>query len=458
MQVVFINKKVFSMRQFLIATIVLAGLFLQSCSKKSSLDSGTTPPPQPGETATLKLIPDSMFRVYLKANICPNAFDKSGKYIDITNSEVSNFTGTIQIDTITCPQPFVSSLKGIEYFTKMTKLIVAASPVDSLNLTATVALDTIRLLNDQDLQYVAVSGCTSMRYIRVSYIPVASLNFSNLPALNYINLITLARLSDLNTDNDPNLQHLMTYGLTSMKTVNVTTNSNLRRLYLEDGSAVNTIDVTHNHKLKMLVATYCGLLKSVDLSKNDSLTFVTFDDSGVDSLDFSHNPQLFGVTMLRTPIRNLSFLANPQLRLLWLDGCGSLKSVDLRAQKSFDYYFVPTRDIVNMSTDDMYQVYQDGFSSPVYTTQYHEFGQASRAGVNGATQNLYGGLRVPQYLDGNGLSLTQVKINKATKDNYSLVMARRVFSSMTPALITVYDDDMTTVLCNDYSPELFKCN
>jgi hypothetical protein len=65
---------------------------------------------------------------------------------------------------------------------------------------------------------------------------------------------------------------------------------------------------------------------------------------------------------------------------------------------------------------------------------------------------------VPQYLDAGGLSLTQVKIKDACKDNYSLVMARRVLGNMTPVLVSVYAADKTTVLCPDYDPTLYKCN
>ena len=63
-----------------------------------------------------------------------------------------------------------------------------------------------------------------------------------------------------------------------------------------------------------------------------------------------------------------------------------------------------------------------------------------------------------QYLDASGLSLTEVKINDACKNNYSLVMARRTLGSMTPVLVKVYAADKTTVLCPDYDPTLFKCN
>src|SRR3954468_15898798 len=126
------------MFRFLSVFILTAGL-LASCSKKSGGDPNPTPVDQtPHETDILKFIPDSMFRVYLKANVCPNAFDKTGKFIDITNSEVKNFTGTMNIDTFTCPRPFVASLKGVQYFAKMKKLIVRNSLVDSLNLTATM--------------------------------------------------------------------------------------------------------------------------------------------------------------------------------------------------------------------------------------------------------------------------------------------------------------------------------
>src|SRR5436190_4874115 len=170
------------MSKFLTVFILIAGLFAQSCSKKIN-NGPDNPPVVPVENANMKLIPDSMFRVYLKANVCPNAFDASGKLIDITNNEVKNFAGTMNIDTFTCPRPFVSSLKGVEYFTKMKKLIVRNSLADSLNLTATMGLDTLRIVENKDMQYFALSGCTVMRYIRVVDVPTTSLNLSNLPEL-----------------------------------------------------------------------------------------------------------------------------------------------------------------------------------------------------------------------------------------------------------------------------------
>ena len=453
------KQKTLMLQKLLATVILLSGILLQSCSKKSS-GGGTNPPVDPGptETATLKYIPDSMFRVYLKANVCPDAFDKSGKFIDITNSEVANFSGTMQIDTFTCPRPFVASLKGVKYFNKMTKLIVRNSLIDSLDLSSTMALDSLKIIINKDLQYVAVNGCTSMRFIRVSDIPATSLNFSNLPALNYINLISLGRLSDLRTDNVTNLRHLMTYGLISLKSVNVSTNSNLGRLYLESCTGITGIDVTHNPKLYGLVATSCGALKTVDVSKNDSLHYVMFDDSAIDTMDFSHNTKLYSVAMLRTNVRNLDFRANPLLRLLYLDGCGQLKTADLRAQANWDYYSIDFHQYYQLPDDDANMVFQNGFVSPFPTADHTIFNQASRKGVNGATQDIFGGLRLPQYLDGGGLSLTQVKMNDGAKDNYSIVMARRVFASMTPVLETVYAADQATILCNDYDPLLFKCN
>ena len=445
------------MYRFLTAFILITSLLVQSCSKKINNDPAP-PPPGPVENANLKLIPDSMFRVYLKANVCPNAFDVTGKLIDITHSEVKNFSGTMNIDTFTCPRPFVSSLKGVEYFNKMKKLILQNSLVDTLNLSATMELDTIKLLVNNDLQHVVVSGCTKMRYIRAGDIPAVSLDLSNLPELNYVSLIALKRLSELKTNNDPKLQHIITRALTAIRTVNVSTNPSLRRLFFDDAYALDSLDVTHNPKLFQIVATYCGNLKRIDLSKSDSLSFVMFDGSGFETLDFSHNPELLSVAMLWTPIKNLNMLANPKLRLLWLDGCTALQTLDLRAQTSFDYYFIDYSKWRSISDDDLHQIFQNGTISPVPTEQCPIPGIASRVGVNGATINIYAGLRVPQYLDASGLSLTNIKINDAVKDNYSLVMARRVLGNMTPVLITVYAADKTTILCNDYDPTLFRCN
>jgi hypothetical protein len=446
----------FKLSNLVVAVILLAGIFVQSCSKDVTPDPIPVDP-NPGETETMKLIPDSMFRSYLKANVCPNAFDKTGKYIDITHSEVRNFAGFMKIDSITCPRPFVSSLKGIEYFSKMSKLMVWSTTIDSLDLSKTMALDSVRLYSNKDLQYVALSGLTKMRFFKAIDMPVVSLNLSDLPALEYVTLQAMGRLNDLNINNDGNLRHLITHSLTALKTVNTSTNPELRRLFLDYAYVLNAVDVTHNLKLKMLVTSYCGALKSVDLSKNDSLTVVRFDDSNIDSVDFSHNPKLISVAMLRTPLRNLNFLANPKLRLLYLDGCAALKKVDLRAQTSFDYYMIDNSKWTKMPEDEAFQILQDGLMSLDSSALYPIPGKAQRAGVNGGTGNYFGGLRLPIYQDAGALSLTNVLVNDAIKDNYSLVMSRRVLGSL-PPLITVYASDKTTVLCNDYDPTAFKCN
>jgi hypothetical protein len=61
-------------------------------------------------------------------------------------------------------------------------------------------------------------------------------------------------------------------------------------------------------------------------------------------------------------------------------------------------------------------------------------------------------------LDVSALSLTNVLINDAVKNNYSLMMARRTGGFVPQPVITVYAADGTTVTCADYSPELETCN
>ena len=161
--------------------------------------------------------------------------------------------------------------------------------------------------------------------------------------------------------------------------------------------------------------------------------------------------------MMRTPLRNLNFLANPKLKLIYLDGCAQLKKVDLRAQSSFDYYMIDNSRWIKMPDDEAFQVLQDGLMSLDSSALYPIPGKAARAGVNGSTANYFGGLRLPIYQDAGAISLTNVLVNEATKDNYSLVMSRRVLGTL-PALITLYASDKTTVLCTDYDPLAFKCN
>ncbi len=426
-----------------------------SCSKSSPSANTNTPPKPPPADATHIYLQDTAFKNYLQASVCPDAFDKNGR-LDITNAEVTGFTGAMTIDST----HKIQSLNGIAYFTKMSKLIIQNSLVDSLSLPTTMAIDTIRLLANADLQYVNVQGCTNMRYIRFYNIPVTSLDLSNLPALNTISGLSSGRLNTLKVDNDGNLQHILCSGLTALPTVNTATCPKLVRLILDYCYAVNGLNLSANTQLKTLIVTNATSFKTVDLSANPAITSVQFDESGVDTLDFSHNPALFNVSMTYTSIRNLSFLSNLNLRVLSLDGCGYLKTIDLRAQTNFTFYIADYSKIGNggnISDPDVLEMYPDGLASPTPTTLCTVAVTPQRK-FEGASIDLFGGLRVPQYLDASALTLTNIKINDACKNNYSLVMARRTAGLVPQPVVTVYAADMTTVTCADYSPELEICN
>jgi hypothetical protein len=426
-----------------------------SCSKTNSSNNNNTPPPPPPADATHIYLQDTAFKDYLLAKVCPDAFDKNGR-LDVTNAEVTGFTGTMTIDSTYK----IQSVAGIAYFTKMSKLIIQNSMVDSLSLPTTMAIDTIRLLANADLQYVNVQGCSNMRYIRFYNIPVTSLDLSNLPALNTISGLSSGRLTTLKVDNDGNLQHLLGFGLTALTTVNTATCPKLQRLLLDYCYAINGLNLAGNTQLKNLIVTNAGSFKNVDLSANPALTSVQFDESGVDTVDFSHNPALFSISMTYTPVRNLSFLSNLNLRVLSLDGCGFLKTVDLRAQTNFSFYFADYTKISNggkISDADLLELYPDGIASPT-PTAICTIANTPQRKFEGASMDLFGGLRVPQYLDASALSLSSIKINDACKNNYSLVMARRTGGLVPQPVVTVYAADETTVTCADYNPELEICN
>jgi hypothetical protein len=438
----------------LLATVVSLAI---SCSKSSGGNNNNTGSKPPPSDATHIYLYDTAFRNYLKAKICPDAFDASGR-LDITNAEVTGFTGTMTIDSSTYK---IQSVVGIAYFTKMTKLIIQNSLVDSLNLPTTMALDTIRLLSNPDMQVISVAGCTNMRYIRFSYIPAMSLDLSNLPELNTISGLSSGRLSTLKVDNDGNLQHILCYGLGALTGVNTATCPNLQRLFLEVCYGITSLDVSKNPKLYWLMTTYATGLKKVDLSSNPALAMVSFEQSGLDSVDFSHNPALFSVGLFFMPaLKKLNVSANPKLCQLGLDGCGLLTTVDLRTQTSFNFYqldFSKLNPGSTISDADMYELYPGGFISPTPSALYSLADSATRKS-EGASMNLYGGLRLPMYLDGNGLSLTNVWVNDAIKNNYSLLMSRETGGFVPQPVVTVYAADRTTITCADYSPENETCN
>jgi hypothetical protein len=438
---------------FLTAVIVLA----ISCSKTNSPGKNTPPGPPPAD-ATHIYLPDSAFRNYLQAKICPDAFDKNGR-LDISNSEVTGFTGTMTIDSSTYK---IQSVTGIAYFTSMKKLIIQSSLVDSLNLPTAMAVDTIRLLDNVDMQYVNLKGCSGMRYIRFSNIPVRTMDLSNLPALNTISGIASGRLNSLLVNNDGNLQHILLHADRALSTVNTSTCPNLQRLYLDYCNGITGLDLSNNAKLKILIVTNAGGLQKVDLSHNPAVTQVQFDECGIDSMDFSHNPALFGVSMTyMSALKSINVLSNPHICKLWLDGDNMLTSLDLRAQTNFTFYQADFNKVTNNNTisdADMWELYPDGyFQSPTPGGIFTIADSATRK-FEGATMNLYGGLRVPMYLDVSALSLTSILVNDAFKNNYSLLMSRETAGIVPQPVVTVYAADQTTILCHDYSPELETCN
>ncbi len=447
-------RKVKRYTDILFVGLILAVIALAlSCSKTNSSNNNTPPKPPPADAMHIYL-QDTAFKAYLQAKVCPDAFDKTGR-LDITNAEVTGFTGTMVIDSTYK----IQSLNGIAYFTKMSKLIIQNSMVDSLSLPTTMAIDTLRLLANADLQYVNVQGCTNMRYIRFYNIPVTSLDLSNLPVLNTISGLSSGRLTTLKVDNDGNLQHILCSGLTALPTVNTATCPKLQRLLLDYCYAITGLNLAGNTQLKTLIVTNATSFKNVDLSANPALTTLQFDESGVDTIDVSHNPALFSISMTYTRIRNLSFLSNLNLRVLSLDGCGYLKTIDLRAQTSFTYYYADWGKLSNnnaISDADMLELYPDGLASPTQTNIYTIAVNPQRV-FEGASINLFGGLRVPQYLDASALSLSNIKINDACKNNYSLVMARRTGGLVPQPVVTVYAADKTTITCADYNPDLEIC-
>jgi len=296
-----------------------------------------------------------------------------------------------------------------------------------------------------------------MRYIRFENLPVKSLDLSNLPALNTITGLASKRLSTMKIDNNANLERLITIGLTALPTVNTSTCPNLQCLILDYSYAVTSLNLKNNAKLRRLIVTNATGFKTTDFSGNPLLETVQFDESGVDTVDFSHNPELYSVSMTYTPVRNMILLTNPKIYSLALDGCTHLQTVDLRAQTTANAWYIDFSKEIAMSSADAYEYFSYGYSSPVQTDKCINYQSATRK-IDGDKADLYGGIRVPQYLDASGLSLTSIKVNDAIKNNYSFVMARRTNNLVPPPVITVYAADKTTILCHDYNPDIETCN
>ena len=200
----------------------------------------------------------------------------------------------------------VYSLKGIEYFKNLIKLIFYGNYLTELDVSKNINLTTLHCYGNR---------LTSLDVTKNTKLTELNCCCNNLKSLDVTKNTKLTKLGCEHNNN--------------LKSLDVTKNTKLTELYCSDNN-LKSLDVTKNTKLATL---YCNNnnLKSLDVSKNKNLTVLHCEYNKLTSLNVSKNTKL---NYLDCNVNNLTSLdVTKNTNLTYLD-CFNNKLTSLDITKN----------------------------------------------------------------------------------------------------------------------------
>jgi hypothetical protein len=260
------------------------GVFERATSKALTINRNTLE-----WMAVLEVVPD-----YTNANVqfedanfkayCVENFDKDGDG-KVSLREARNVE---EID-VYCRNN-IKSLKGIEFFINLKKLICGWNELTSLD----------------------VSQNTALVYLRCEQNKLTSLDVSHNTALQELACFS-NELSSLDVSKNTSLTNL-TCGWNNITSLDVSHNTALVELGC-DANPLKSLDVSHNKALTSL-ACYRDGLTSLDLSQNNQLQVLVCFSNQLKSLELSHNTELSLLECNDNKLTTLDVSNNKELKSL----------------------------------------------------------------------------------------------------------------------------------------------
>lgn len=190
------------------------------------------------------LFPDEAFRGYVKK------FDTdSDGYLSQTEIDAVK---TIDIQSLTQK---VKDLKGLEYFTSVTRFLC--------NYRIT------------DLTHLDLSKNTKLTYVDCGNTSIETIDLSKNTELTYL-LCSSSKLTSIDVSKNTKLYYLDCYN-TKLTSIDVSNNPELNEIRLGN-TQISSLNLTKNTKLKT-IGGYNLKIKNIDLSKNTQLTNCEFTDA-----------------------------------------------------------------------------------------------------------------------------------------------------------------------------------
>lgn len=252
---------------------------------------------------TQEFFPDLGFRKLLEQDY--------GRYITNTAIDVSGITSMnlTELDDPSLNIP-LRDLKGIEYFTHLTKLSMRIYYGKSINLSK----------NNQLIALAIAQGSADSIFLPSS-IKDVSLDLFNLKDGDFSHLPNLKTMegsgfetASLNFNGDRNLKDISIYSFgnrQSIESININDTGNIENITLQ-GQKVKSIDLTKQAKLKSINLANNDLT-SIDLTKNTLLDKVSVSNNRISDINLNNNINLTSLNISNNLLSELVISNNSKL-------------------------------------------------------------------------------------------------------------------------------------------------
>ena len=282
------------------------GIFLVLCMTLSLLPA-TASATENGVAINETNFPDALFREKVAE------YDKNNDGV-LSDTEISNIR-SISINGDSSKGGDVTDLKGIEYFTSLTRLQCGHNKISKLDVSKNTALTELSCPNND------------LTELSCSYNQLTELNVNNNTALTRIDCGS-NQLSELDVSKNTALTYLSCGSNEGNKLTKLDVSNNTELTYLEFWhNEITSIDLSKNTALKNL-SCYKNKLTELDLSKNTALTNLLCGDNELTSLDLSKNTALKSLECFSNKLTALDLSNNTNLEVLRCND-NKLTSLDL---------------------------------------------------------------------------------------------------------------------------------
>ena len=242
--------------------------------------------------------PNYEFRRYLKANI-----DKNGDgHLNDTELNIGDLDVTSQ---------HIANLKGIEYFTNLTRLYCKDNKLTKLDLSGNAKLQQVYCSSNK-LEQLNLSGNSQMRIVECNDNEnLTTLDVSSNPYLKILRCSN-NNLSELDLSHNPDLE-ILNCNKNKLSELDLSNNKNLKELYCAN-NLLKKLDVSNRPSLEKAICNDNQLVR-LDMNNNGKMTALYASNNHLTSLN------LTGTHITYKEIENnvCTVPANKCVRIIYLD-------------------------------------------------------------------------------------------------------------------------------------------